>query len=163
IASAHRGTQPPRHFDQATVARVVSVQVVYLLEAVEVDEHARELEPAAPCALDGLLERRAEARAIGKAGERIAVGKRGDALARERAFSDVASYAAVAEERAIGRKTGLTAQGEVARGAIGHCARELEIAEGHVALQCCPVRGPTRFVGAHRGDLPGCAPGKHLA
>ena len=53
-------------------------------------------------ALHGLLERRAETGAVGEARERVAVGERGDALARERALGDVAPDAAIAEEGAVG-------------------------------------------------------------
>src|SRR5262249_39012156 len=101
VARAHRGAQPARNFDEETVPGIVAVEIVHLLEAVQVDEHAGEPDRAAAGTLYGLLQRRAEASAVGESGERVAVGKRGDALARERALGDVPPDAAVAEEAAV--------------------------------------------------------------
>src|SRR5260221_108832 len=121
--------QPRRHLDQQRVAGIVAVRVVDLLEAVEVDEDQRELAVATARALYRLLERRPEAGAVGEPGERIAVGERRDALARERDLGDVAPDAAVAEEAAAGAEARLAAHREGAHRAIFDAARELEIAD----------------------------------
>src|SRR6185369_10878940 len=134
-----------------------------LLEAVQVDEHAGEADRAAAGALHGLLERGAEARAVGEAGQRIAVGERGDALARERALGDVAPDAAIAEESAVGGEARLAREREVARHAVGHGAGELEIAERDVALERRAVRRPAGLVGTDGGEIPEGAPDHAVA
>ena len=68
--------QPRRHLDEERIAGVVAVRIVHLLEAVEIDEHHGKLAVSPPRALHRLLERGAEARAVGEPGERIAVGER---------------------------------------------------------------------------------------
>src|SRR4051812_42313113 len=90
--------QALRYFDEESIARGVAVAVVDLLEAIQVEENARDLAAVALGALDGLVERRREADAIGEPGERIAVGERRDAFAREGDLGHVASDAAVADE-----------------------------------------------------------------
>jgi hypothetical protein len=58
------------------VAERVAVLVVDLLEAVEVDEHQRQLAPVARGALDLGVERRLERASVGEAGERVGGGLR---------------------------------------------------------------------------------------
>src|SRR5258706_337480 len=151
---AHMAPQALRHFDEEGVARGVPVAVVDLLEAVEVDEHAGDLAALAPGALDGLVERRREAHAVGEAGERIAVGERGDALAGERDLGHVAPDAAVADEAAARVVVRLAAHREIACAAVGGGARHLEVAERQPALERRLVRLPAGMVGTHRRDLP---------
>src|SRR5690606_33338656 len=116
------------------------------LEAVEVEEHAGELRGAPARALRRLLERGREAGAVGKAGERVLEGERGDALAGEHALGDVAPDAAVAEEAAVGRTARLAAYGEVARGAVPPRPAELEVAERLARLHLGAQRRPSGLV-----------------
>jgi hypothetical protein len=87
--------------------------------------------------------------------QRVVVGERGDALARERDLGDVAADAAVAGEHAVGAEARLAAHREEARAAVGHDARELEVAERQVAVEHRHVRRPAGLVGARRGHAPG--------
>src|SRR5438132_10513202 len=135
VARAQDGAQPARDVDQQPVADIVAVRVVDLLEAVEVHEHAGQLGAAPAGALDRLFERRREAGAVRQAGQRVAVGERGDALARQRDLGDVAPDAAVAEEGARRGKARLAADREVADAAVRPGAPELEIAERRSRLE----------------------------
>src|SRR4051812_7594173 len=128
--------------------------VVDLLEAVEVDEHTRDLPAVAPRAFDRLVERRREADAVGEAGQRVAVGERRDALARRRDLAHVAPDAAIAEERAVGVVARLAAYREMARDAIADRPRDLEVAERHAGLDHLLVHGPGGLVRADRGHFP---------
>src|SRR2546422_1700332 len=135
VARAQDRAQPARDVDQQPVADIVAVRVVDLLEAVEVHEHAGQLGAAPAGALDRLLERRRKAGAVRQAGQRVAVGERGDALARQRDLGDVAPDAAVAEEGALRGKARLAADREVADAAVRPGAPELEIAERRSRLE----------------------------
>src|SRR6185503_8627222 len=125
-ARAQAGAQAARGLDQEAVARRVAVGIVHLLEAVEVDEQRREAVTAPARALDRLVERRPEARAVGQSGERVAVGERSDVLAREHLLRDVAPDPAVAEKAAVGGDPRLAAHGEIAHRAVRARAAELE-------------------------------------
>src|SRR5216117_1798146 len=89
-----KNSSPPSRATRS-VARGLAVRVVDLLEAVQIDERAGEPRAVAPRPLDGLLQRRGQAGAVGKPGERIAVGERLDPLAHERGLGDVAAHAAI--------------------------------------------------------------------
>ena len=154
VARPHVAAQALCDLHQERIARGMAVPVVDLLEAVEIHEHAGDLVALAPRALDRLLERRRKAHAVGEPGQRIAVGERGDALARERDLGDVAPDAAIAEEQALRVVARLAAHREVARGSVRQPARDLEVAERQPALKRCPVRLPAGLVGAHRSELP---------
>src|SRR5216684_8389490 len=79
-----------------------------------VHEHAGQLGAAPAGALDRLFERRRKAGAVRQARQRVAVGERGDALARQRDLGDVATDAAVAEESAVGGEPRLAGHREIA-------------------------------------------------
>ena len=132
----------------------MAVRVIDLLEAVQIDERAGEPRAVAPRPLDGLLQRRGEAGAVGKPGERIAVGERLDPLAHERGLGDVAAHPAIPEEHPVGSEPRLAGQREIPREPVGHGARELEVAERNVAVHACLVFRPLGRVGSQRGDLP---------
>ena len=154
IGRPQLGAKPPRHFHEELVAGVMAIRVIDLLEAVQIDERAGEPRAVAPRPLDGLLQRRGEAGAVGKPGERIAVGERLDPLAHERGLGDVAAHPAIPEEHPVGSEPRLAGQREIPREPVGHGARELEVAERNVAVHACLVFRPLGRVGSQRGDLP---------
>ena len=61
--------------------------------------------------------------AVGKPGQRVVVGERGDALARDGDLGDVAPDSAIADEHAVRVEARLAADREVARAPVGHDAR----------------------------------------
>src|SRR2546422_2867984 len=150
VARAQDRAQPARDVDQQPVADIVAVRVVDLLEAVEVHEHAGQLGAAPAGALDRLFERRRKAGAVRQASQRVAVGERGDALARQRDLGDVAPDAAVAEEGALRGKARLAADREVADAAVRPGAPELEIAERRSRLEHATQLAPAGL--ARAGD-----------
>src|SRR5467141_1395143 len=98
-----------------------------------------------------LAPRRREAGAVGQAGQRIAVGERGDALARQRDLGDIAPDAAVAEEGALRAKARLAADREVADAAVRPGAPELEIAERRSRLEHAAQLAPAGLAGTGDG------------
>ncbi len=133
VARAQAGSQAARDLDQEAVAHGMAVRVVHLLEAVEVDEEGGEAAapPARP--LDRLVEGGREARAVGEAGERVAVGELNDLLARLHELGDLAADAPVADEASLPEPR-LSAHDVVARAAARARAAELEIAERLVRI-----------------------------
>ena len=155
VARAQHRAQPAPDVDQQPVADIVAVRVVDLLEAVEVHEHAGQLGAAPAGALDRLFERRRKAGAVRQASQRVAIGERGDVLARERNLGDVATDAAVAEEGAVGGEPRLAAHREIADAAVRPGTTELEIAEQRARPEHAAQLAPAGF--ARTGDGPGVA------
>ena len=93
--------QPPRHPAQELVADMVALGVVEHLELVEVDEEKR-MPPAVVAARpEGHLQSFHQRRAVGQAGQRIAVGEIVDTPLGLLALGDVGEEA-VPEHRAVG-------------------------------------------------------------
>ena len=80
-SSPQQAREALAHLAQHLVAVVVAEGVVDLLEAVEVEQHDRDVGPGAPGARDRVLGARAEEDAVGQTGQRVV---QGEALGDER-------------------------------------------------------------------------------
>jgi len=75
VAVAHRSGQALRHLDEQLIAHMVAEGVVDDLEAIEVDQHQRQLLLVALAEAQRLFEALVQAEPVGQVGERVVVGE----------------------------------------------------------------------------------------